>query len=452
METKNKVFKIFPRKYEDPEGYLSAYLTKEDKEIYNAVFVNEKTGKILDQLPLPREWYDIYRADRRIPKNTNFIRYCGNDTWEFKGPNGKISRITNKKNYGKRITISKNKVINLYIHNILMILFKATPGDYKEKNLTVDHIDRDEYNFSLSNLRWADKSMQNENRNEADANRIYYSIQHKKAFELKDLSKLEKDRIQRAARRGWKSKIDSLPNACNWKILDKNLFNIHGAEYLINLESDKNWVKSNYSLDNRPIYVHKDLGYFKIRNNFITKGSKQKNRNWKDPNGKNIYDYKFEGVIDNVSGKKYKFLLAHRLIHKVINDPSFNLDNPDIKIDHRNSNHEDNRPENLQACTTADNNRNPNSVAKRYKPVIQFSKDGKRIIAIFPSIKDAQIILSVEKSSISRCCSGKQKSYKGYIWKYEDDFLNNYIPELKKTDPKLVEDLMKQYEALKRKP
>lgn len=157
--------------------------------------------------------------------------------------------------------------------------------------------------------------------------------------------------------------------------------------------------------------------------------------------------------MDNVSGKKYDHLLAHRLIHKVINDPNFDLDNPDIKIDHKNSNHEDNRPENLQACTTADNNKNPNSVAKRYKPVIQFSKDGKRIIAIFPSIKDAEIILSAKKGgNISRCCKGKYKSYKGYIWKYEDDSLNNYIPELKKTDPKLAEDLMKQYETLKRNP
>ena len=280
METKNKVFKIFPRKYEDPEGYLSAYLTKEDGEIYNAVFVNEKTGEILDQLPLPREWYDIYRADRRIPKNTNFIRYCGNDTWEFKGPNGKISRITktNRKNYSKHITISKNKRIPLYIHNILMILFKATPGDYKEKNLTVDHIDKDEYNFSLSNLRWADKSKQSENQNKQNANRIYYSTQYKKAFGTEDLSELEKDRVQKAASGGRKAKIDALPNACNWKVFDRNLFNIHGAEYLINLESDKNWVKSNYSLDNRPIHVHKDLGYFKIRNNFITKGSKQKKK------------------------------------------------------------------------------------------------------------------------------------------------------------------------------
>lgn len=197
------------------------------------------------------------------------------------------------------------------------------------------------------------------------------------------------------------------------------------------------------------------MGYFKIRNNFITKGSKQKNRDWKDSSGKNIYDYRVNGVVDNVSGKKYKkHLLAHRLIYKVINDPNFDLDNPDIKIDHKNANHEDNRPENLQACTTADNNKNPNSVAKRYKPVIQFSKDGKRIIAIFSSIKEAGLNMKDYSTgtNISRCCKGKCKSYKGYIWKYEDDFLNNYIPELKKTDPKLAEDLMKQYETLKRKP
>lgn len=73
-----------------------------------------------------------------------------------------------------------------------MILFKATPGDYKEKNLTVDHIDKDEYNFSLSNLRWADKSKQSENQNKQDANRIYYSIQDKKAFGVEDLSESEK--------------------------------------------------------------------------------------------------------------------------------------------------------------------------------------------------------------------------------------------------------------------
>ena len=53
------------------------------------------------------------------------------------------------------------------------------------------------------------------------------------------------------------------------------------------------------------------------------------------------------------------------------------------------------------------------------KPVLQFSKDGK-IIAEYPSIRDAERQTGCYKTHICACCKGKLKSTGGYIWKYKE--------------------------------
>ena len=51
-------------------------------------------------------------------------------------------------------------------------------------------------------------------------------------------------------------------------------------------------------------------------------------------------------------------------------------------------------------------------------PVYQYTKNGE-LIAIWKSATDAAEKLGIQRSSISKCCIGKQKSAGGYIWSYK---------------------------------
>ena len=66
----------------------------------------------------------------------------------------------NKKGY-LQITVSKNgKTKTIGLHRLLALHFIPNP----ENKSTVDHIDRNPLNNSLSNLRWATQSEQQENK------------------------------------------------------------------------------------------------------------------------------------------------------------------------------------------------------------------------------------------------------------------------------------------------
>jgi len=55
---------------------------------------------------------------------------------------------------------------------------------------------------------------------------------------------------------------------------------------------------------------------------------------------------------------------------------------------------------------------------KRNRKLIQLDIDGNRINS-FDSCKEAAEYVGASKSQISCCCHGRQKTSRGYIWKYE---------------------------------
>lgn len=59
----------------------------------------------------------------------------------------------------------------------------------------------------------------------------------------------------------------------------------------------------------------------------------------------------------------------------------------------------------------------------RVKRVAQLDFDGK-IIKVWGSIKQINIETGLDNSTISKCCLGKCSYYKGYIWKYYCDIIN----------------------------
>ena len=59
----------------------------------------------------------------------------------------------------------------------------------------------------------------------------------------------------------------------------------------------------------------------------------------------------------------------------------------------------------------------------KYKKVIQLSKNGS-FIRIFESIKKASQVVGVRSSDIVAVCKGRQKTAKGFIWKYSEVVAN----------------------------
>lgn len=120
-------------------------------------------------------------------------------------------------------------------------------------------------------------------------------------------------------------------------------------------------------------------------------------------------------------GKK-KFFKVHRLVANAFIANTLNLP----QVNHINEVKIDNRVENLEWCTCKDNinhgthNQRANEAktnGKLSKPVLQFTKNGE-FVREWPSVMEVQRVLGFHCSTISKCCRGERKSYKGFIWKY----------------------------------
>lgn len=126
-------------------------------------------------------------------------------------------------------------------------------------------------------------------------------------------------------------------------------------------------------------------------------------------------------------------VFVHRLVAENF------LDNPNNLpfINHKDENKLNNNVNNLEFCTAKYNsnygtsierrvkNQNWDSIAdKQSKPVIQMTPDGL-VVNWFKSTMEAQR-KGYNSSAISKCCNGHLKTYKGFIWRYENqgDLIN----------------------------
>ena len=74
---------------------------------------------------------------------------------------------------------------------------------------------------------------------------------------------------------------------------------------------------------------------------------------------------------------------------------------------------------------------------KRKKKIIQYNIKGE-LIKKFNSIKEASNELKISKGCISLCCNRKKHTYKGYIWRFEDDEDVEYDVGLSKNYKKII--------------
>nr|DAG27989.1 MAG TPA: homing endonuclease [Caudoviricetes sp.] len=112
-------------------------------------------------------------------------------------------------------------------------------------------------------------------------------------------------------------------------------------------------------------------------------------------------------------------VIKYPLIHRMVAE-SF-IPNPEMKpeVNHKNGNKTDNRLENLEWVSHAENANHcySHELNRAAHPVEMYSKDGT-FINRFYSMWEAQRQTGVWQGNIYKVCTGKLKSSGGYVWKY----------------------------------
>lgn len=93
-----------------------------------------------------------------------------------------------------------------------------------------------------------------------------------------------------------------------------------------------------------------------------------------------------------------------------------------LQINHKDENKENDNADNLEWCTCKYNQnygtRNERISKSRMRKVYQYDLQGN-FIKGFESLNSAAKSVNGDYKNISAVCSGRQKTHKGYIWKYE---------------------------------
>lgn len=109
---------------------------------------------------------------------------------------------------------------------------------------------------------------------------------------------------------------------------------------------------------------------------------------------------------------------THRLVAKTF------LEDYDekLQVNHKNGIKNDNRIENLEMVTNKENSQHRTKVLKkgRITPVLMLDKITNEIIKEFDSTREAERIMNIEHSTISKVCKGKKKTAGGYKCKYKE--------------------------------
>ena len=169
-------------------------------------------------------------------------------------------------------------------------------------------------------------------------------------------------------------------------------------------------------LNKYPHYSIDECGKVK-RNSYTNKDSLGRVINYKERELKIQLDKDGYQVVTLVFGlEKPKVCKVHRLVAETF------IPNPDNLpcVNHKDEDKTNNSVDNLEWCTYQYNN-SYNDKGRRISatksiPIYQFDLNGN-LIKEWKSMKEAGKSLGIDERNISAACSGKLKTYKGFIWK-----------------------------------
>lgn len=149
-------------------------------------------------------------------------------------------------------------------------------------------------------------------------------------------------------------------------------------------------------------------------------------RLWKGKILKPIKDRYGYLVLNLYKNSKIKKITVHRLVAQAF---ILNSDNMP-EVNHKDEDKTNNHVGNLEWCTRLYNltygTRIQRGAEKRLnspkfsKSVLQLDISTGRVIAEYPSAREAARKLNIYQGNISACCRGICKTYKGFKWKYKE--------------------------------